>query len=342
MLPFSQKEPGVTPRDVVFREGTARLLRFRRPIDVIGPAGARQPVLLVPSMINRWYIMDLREKASLAAALARAGLDTFCLDWGIAEDEDRYLGWDDVVARVHRMVRVVKRKTGAKKIGVLGYCMGGTLSGIATALRPDDVGALVNLLGPFDFSQAGVLGTLVSKEWFDARAIAEAGNVSPSQMQSGFVALRPTAQLGKVWTLLERGHDPDAREAFETLEGWAQDNIPFPGAAYETYIKDLYQGNLLVKGLHHVAGERVDLADIRCPVLTVAADRDAICPLAAAKGLNDHCGSEDNELLVASGGHVGAVIGSKAPKVLYPAIAKFFITKLGPLADERGQEARWS
>lgn len=342
MVPSSPREPGVTPRDVVFRDGTARLFRFRRPADAAAPAAAALPVLLIPSMINRWYVMDLREKASLAGALVRAGLDTYCLDWGVPEDEDRYFGWDEVVARIHRMVRAVKRLSGAPKLGLLGYCMGGTLSGIATALRPNDVAALVNLAGPFDFEHAGILGTLVSPEWFDVRAIAEAGNVTPSQMQSGFVALRPTAQLGKWLTFFERAHDPEAREAFDTLEGWAQDNVPFPAAAYETYIRELYQQNLLVKGQHYVAGQRVDLGAIRCPVLTVAAERDAICPLGAAKGLHLACGSEDKELLVAAGGHVGAVIGSKAPKVLYPAIAKFFTTKLGVTAPEKGQEARWS
>jgi polyhydroxyalkanoate synthase len=315
-----------TPRDTLWRDGSASLYRFRRPA-CARPAGAL-PVLVVPSMINRWYVVDLRAGASLVGALLEGGLDVYCLDWGIAQDEDRYLTWEDVLARLGRAVRFVERTAGAPRVGLLGYCMGATLSGIWTALEPSHVAALVNLAGPFDFSQGGLLRTMVDPQWFDARAIAEAGNVAPLQMQSGFVALRPTAQLSKWVGLFDRAHDEASREAFDALETWASDNIPFPGAAYGTYIEELYQKNTLVRGEHHVAGRRVDLGAISCPVLTIAAERDTICPLPAARALHESCGSADKELVVVPGGHVGAVVGSRAPKVLYPAMRAWLARRL--------------
>ena len=331
-----------TPRDTVLRDGSARLYRFRRPVgatasdDAAGAEGRpvarirapKLPLLLVPSMINRWYVLDLRPGVSVARSMVDHGIDTWCLDWGIPEDEDRYLTWDEVVDRLHRMVRRVQRETGAPKVGVLGYCMGATLSGIYTALEPDRVAALINLAGPFDFSESGDLGHMVNPRWFDVDAIADAGNVHPVQMQSGFVALRPTLQVAKWVGYADRMHDPKSRVAFEALERWAGDNIPFPATAYRTYIRELYQNNALVKGEHRVRGRRVDLGDIRCPVLSVTAQRDNICPLGAARGLNDHVGSEDVDLMVVPGGHVGAVIGSKAPKKLYPAIAEWLTHRL--------------
>jgi polyhydroxyalkanoate synthase len=316
-----------TPKDTLHRDGSASLYRFRSAAfssESAAEGGAKLPLLLVPSMINRWYVLDLRRGASMADALTRARIDTFCLDWGIPEDEDRYLEWADVLDRLSRAVRAVRRATGAPQVGILGYCMGGTLSGIWSALHPEQVAALVNLAGPFDFAKAGFLGEMVDARYFDAAAIAAAGNMSPQQMQSGFTALRPTMQLSKWVALLDRGLDPAVRESFDALEAWAGDNIPFPGAAYATYIGELYQQNLLVKGQHHVRGRRVDLGAIRCPVLSVVADRDAICPPAAATALNDHCGSSDKEVLTVAGGHVGAVVGGKAPKVLYPALAAWF------------------
>lgn len=315
-----------TPRDVVWRDGSAALLRFRRPASV-RPAAAL-PVLVVPSMINKWYVVDLRKGASLVEALVAGGLDVWCLDWGVAGDEDRYLSWDDVVARLARAARFVRRSTRAPRVGVLGYCMGATLAGIFAALEPEQVGAFVNLAGPFDFSHGGPLRTMVDAKWFDVRAIADAGNVAPMQMQSGFVALRPTAQIGKWVSLFDRAHDEVAREAFDALETWANDNIPFPASAYATYIEDLYQDNALVHGAHHVGGRRVDLANIRCPVLVVSAERDTICPLPAARALIDACGSADKQIVVVPGGHVGAVVGSRAPKVLYPAIRQWLAERL--------------
>ena len=315
-----------TPRDVLWRDGTASLYRFRRP-STVKPAGAL-PVLVVPSMINKWYVVDLRSGASLVQALVEGGLDVYCLDWGTAEDEDRYLSWDDVLARLGRAARFTERHAGVRRVGLLGYCMGATLAGIWTALEPDHVAALVNLAGPFDFSHGGLLRTMVDPEWFDATAIAQAGNVGPQQMQSGFVALRPTAQMAKWVGFLDRMHEPASRVSFDALETWAGDNIPFPAAAYETYIQELYQKNALVKGEHHVRGKRVDLASIQCPVLTVAAERDTICPLPAARALNETCGSADKEMVVVPGGHVGAVVGSRAPKVLYPAMRDWLRARL--------------
>ena len=315
-----------TPRDVLWRDGSASLYRFRRPTNV-KPAGAL-PVLIVPSMINRWYVVDLRAGASLVEALVGGGLDVYCLDWGIAQDEDRYLSWDDVLARLGRAVRFTKRHAGVGRVGLLGYCMGATLAGIWTALEPDHVAALINLAGPFDFAHGGLLRTMVDPKWFDAMAIAEAGNVGPSQMQSGFVALRPTAQIAKWIGFLDRMHEPASRDSFDALEAWAGDNIPFPANAYATYIEELYQKNTLVKGEHRVRGKRVDLANIRCPVLTVAAERDTICPLPAARALHETCGSADKEIVVVPGGHVGAVVGSRAPKILYPAMRDWLRARL--------------
>ena len=280
-------------------------------------------------MINKWYVVDLRAGASLVEALLAGGLDVHCLDWGTAQDEDRYLAWDDVVARLGRAVRFVKRATGAPQVGLLGYCMGATLAGIYAALEPEHVAAFVNLAGPFDFAHGGLLRTMVDPKWFDARAVAEAGNVSPhadaerlrraasdvAARQVGGL-LRPRARAGRRATRSTRSRQ------------WAGDNIPFPGAAYGTYIEELYQKNALVRGEHHVRGKRVDLASIRCPVLTVAAERDTICPLPAARALNEACGSADKELVVVPGGHVGAVVGSRAPKVLYPAMRDWLKARL--------------
>ncbi len=307
-----------TPRDVVFSEGTARVLRFRGER---APSGV--PLLLVPSMINRWYVLDLRRGASLVEHLVAEGIDTFCLDWGVPNDEDRHLDWDGVVARLSRALRVVRRTTGAERVALLGYCMGGTLAAIEAALRPESIACLVNLAGPIDFTQAGQLAYLVDPRWFDVDAITAAGNVSAEQMQSGFSALRPTLAISKWVGLVDRAHTPGALESFTALERWSSDNVPFPAAAYATYIRELYQQNALVAGEHRVAGRRVDLHSIACPTLVVAADGDTICPLPAARALASSVGTEDTDVAVVPGGHVGAVVGSRARAHLYPRIARF-------------------
>ena len=314
-----------TPKDTVYGEGTARLYRFRRPND--RPAGSHLPLLIVPSLINRWYILDLREGATLAGSLNQS-YDTWLYDWGVPEDEDRYQSWERVLDKLARAIRRVKAATGAPKVGLLGYCMGGTLCGIQAALEPDSIAALINLAGPFDFEKGGMLRTMVDPRWFDPNAIADAGNVQPHQMESGFVALRPTLQLGKWVGYTGIMHDPAAKEAFTALDTWANDNTPFPGEAYRTYIKELYQENRLVRGEHWVKGQRVDLGRIHCPVLSIVAHKDNICPPEAAMGLNHNVGTKDREVLTVKGGHVSAVVGDTAKETLYPAIGRWLAPRL--------------
>lgn len=314
-----------TGRTTIYSHASTRLYRFARP-EV--PRFDGMPLLLIPSLINRWYVMDLRPGASLVEALTNAGIDTWCLDWGIPHDEERFVSWDELQARIARASRRVRKLTGAKRIGVLGYCMGGTLAAIHAALQPDTVGALINLAGPIDFSRGGLLAHMVNPDWFDAGSIADAGNVSPTQMQSGFVAMRPTLDLAKIVSQIDNVGDEQTRIAFEALEEWSSDNIAFPAEAYRRYIGDLYQGNQLVAGEHRIAGKLADLAAIESPVLTIVASRDHICPPDAATALNDAVGSAVSDVLTVPGGHVGAVVGRRAAAEMYPATTAWLIEHL--------------
>jgi polyhydroxyalkanoate synthase subunit PhaC len=314
-----------TPRDVIAREGTAALYRFVPPEGVVRRG---RPLLLVPSLINQWYVLDLRRGASLIGALVASGVDVFCLDWGAPEDEDRHRTWDDVLGRLDRMVRRTLRTAGANQLGLLGYCMGGTLATIYTSLFPTRVAALIDLAGPIDFSQGGMLRTMVDRRWFDADAIADAGNVSPDQMQSGFSALRPTLELAKWVGMPELMRDPVAYDAYRALDAWASDNIAFPAAAYRTYIGELYQDNRLVAGTHRALGRAARLDAITCPTAVIVADKDTICPPTAATALLAHVATKDTTTLRVPGGHVGAVVGSRAARELYPAVASWLDARL--------------
>lgn len=309
-----------TPRDEYPLEGGARLYRFT------GSRTIARPILLVPSLINRWYVLDLRPGASLVEALVGAGFDVWLLDWGVPEAEDRYLDWDAVLRRLGRAARRVRSETG-KQIAMLGYCMGGTLTTIHAAQNPD-LAALVTLAAPIDFSQGGMLRRMVDPSWFDADAIADAGNVAPSQMQAGFTALRPTLDAAKMVSMPDLATDERARNAFLALDEWASDNIPFPAEAYRRYIREMYQGNELVAGTHRANGKPAPLGAIKCPTLVITASRDSICPPPAATALLDHVGATDTAVVTVAGGHVGAVVGSKAAKEMYPALIKWLAPRL--------------
>ena len=314
-------EVGVTPHAVVWSENKWRLLRF-------APAQPRfaTPVVIVPSLINRWYVLDLGPGRSLIEWLVARGHDVFCIDWGTPGAEDRYLTWDEIAGRyVGRAVRIAARFGRRGGAHVLGYCLGGTLATSYVAAFPEHVASLLALATPIDFEHAGIMATWTRTPSFDVGAIVEAfGNVPWQLMQASFQLLKPTLNAQKAVALLDRAWDDEFLETFLATERWGTDNVSFPGACYAQYIDALYRQNRLVRGGFSVAGRPAELASIRCPVLALAFEHDHIVPLASAAPLVDRVGSVDKHLVVQGGGHVGAVVSRKAADRLWPILSKFW------------------
>jgi len=308
---------GQTPADVIHRENKWQLLRFRpRPEGV----AHRTPVLLVPSLINRWYVLDLMPGKSFAEWLVDRGHDVFVIDWGTPGPEDRYLTFDDVCDRyLGRAIRRSARAAGSEKVHLLGYCMGGILTAIHAAARPERVASLVQLAAPVRFDDDGLLAKWTRTSTFDIDALVDGcGNVPWQLMQSTFHMLRPTLNLSKAVAVLDRAWDDQFLDGFLALETWGNDNVSFPGECYRRYIKDLYQGNQLVHGTFTLSGRPARLESIECPVLAVTFEHDHIVPAHSAKVLVDRVGAADKEHLHLPGGHVGAVVSSSAKKHLWP------------------------
>ncbi len=313
---------GATPHQVVWTENKWRLLRFSAG----RPARFKTPILLVPSLINRWYVLDLGPGRSLIEWLVAQGHDVFCIDWGTPGDEDRYLTWDDFAGcYVGRAVRLAARMGRSGDVHVLGYCLGGTLATSYVAAFPDRVASLLALAAPIDFEHAGIMAQWTRTPTFDVNAIVEAyGNVPWRLMQASFHLLKPTLTAQKTVALLDRAWDDEFLETFLATERWGTDNVSFPGACYARYIDELYRANRLVRGGFTVAGRPAELASIRCPVLALAFEDDHIVPLACAAPLVDRVSSTDKQLVVQRGGHVGAVVSRKAADRLWPIMSRFW------------------
>jgi polyhydroxyalkanoate synthase len=322
-VPRGAPAVGTTPHTVVWSENKWRLLRFRA---TAAPRHAT-PVLLVPSLINRWYVLDLGPGRSLVEWLAAQGHDVFCIDWGSPGPEDRFLTWDDIAGRyLGRAIRVVARH-GNGGVHLLGYCLGGTLavSHVAAELS-DEVVSLIALATPIDFEHAGIMATWTRSGSFDVRTLVDAlGNVPWQLLQASFHLIRPTLTATKMVALLDRAWDDEFLEGFLAAERWGNDNVAFPGACYAQYIEELYRANRLLAGTFAVCGRRAALANVRCPTLAIAFEHDHIVPLACAAPLLDRVGSRDKQLLVQSGGHVGAVVSRKASQRLWPEMSRFWV-----------------
>lgn len=325
---WARKPPpvGSTPSDVVYRENKLSLLRYRpRPEGV----RFRTPLLLVPSLINRHYVLDLLPGKSFIEYMVSAGHDVYCIEWGQPEDEDRFLTFDDVCDRyIGRALRTAAGGGASGKAHVLGYCLGGTLSTIHAAVHGERFASLTALAAPIGFEDDGLLSKWARSRGFDLAALTGAfGNAPAWLLQGAFQLLRPTLALHKAVSLLEKGDREEFLDGYVALETWGNDNIPFPGACFRQYIEELYRKDGLLSETFSLSGHPVRLSAIECPVLAVTFEHDNIVPHRSASVLLDRVSSKDKEHIHLPGGHVGSVVSSHAKKTLWPRISKFWIDR---------------
>jgi polyhydroxyalkanoate synthase len=326
---LTRKRPpvGTTPADVVHAENKWKLLRYRRS----APAKFRTPVLFVPSLINRHYVLDLLPGKSFAEWLVAQGHDVYCIDWGTPGAEDKFLSFDEVAdGYLGRAIRKACATAGAPKTHVLGYCMGGTLAAIHASAHPERLASLVALAAPVRFSEAGMLGLWTQSPQFEPKTLVEAlGNVPWQLLQSSFHMLRPTMNLSKVVHMIDRAWDDEFLDGFLALETWGNDNVSFPGEVWRKWVEELYRGDAFARGELTLSGRPALMQNVDCPLLVVSFEHDNIVPRASAAPLLELSTSADKQELHLSGGHVGAVVSRGAAKKLWPALGDFWAKRDG-------------
>jgi len=218
---------GVTPHDVVYEEGTLKLLRYRseQPIDWV------EPVLISFALVNRPYILDLQNNRSVVRQLLDQGFDVYLIDWGVPNEDDHTLRLEDYVCRLMKnVVEFVCQHSESPQVTLLGYCMGGTMATMFTSLNQELVRNLVLLATPIDFGgDEALLNLWARKEYFDVDGLIDAyGNCPGWFLQSCFQLMKPVQNyVEKYMTLYEKLDDESFLENFFAMERWANDSIPW-------------------------------------------------------------------------------------------------------------------
>ena len=310
---------GVSPAEIVYEEDR---LKVRHYLSNAKPS-YKTPVVFIYALVNRPYILDLKQGRSVIANFVERGFDTYLVDWGIPTDAERYLTLDDYINGY--MVNVldhIRERTGSDQVNVVGYCMGGTMSAMFTALHQPCVKNLTLMAAPIDFApQESLLNVWTNPQYFDVDKFVDVfGNCPAEFLQATFLMMRPVGNLiEKPINFYEHMHEDKFLDDFLTTETWLNDNIAVPGEVYRAFVKYLYQQNLLVKGRMPVGKHLVDLKNITCPVLNIMAGSDDLVPCSQGTPFNDLVGSKDRKALMLNGsGHIGLAIGSKAQKEIWP------------------------
>jgi polyhydroxyalkanoate synthase subunit PhaC len=318
---------GITPREIVYEEDRLKVYRYIGE----GEPKFKTPLCIVFALVNRPYIVDLKEGRSVVANYVKAGFDTYLIDWGIPTRAERFLTTDDYVnGYMLNVVEHLRERTGSDKVNILGYCMGGTLSTMFTALHQDLVKNLILLATGIDFStREGLLNLWTDARYFDVDKFVDTmGNIPAEFLQAAFLMLKPIDNIvDKNINLAENVHRDEFVDDYLYMETWLNDNVPVPGEVYREFAKYLFQQNLLTQNRMRLGRHLVDLRKITCPLLNLMARKDHLVPCSQSEPLNDLVSSTDKEKIVWPAGHIGLAVSSRAQKELWPRAVQWLIDR---------------
>ena len=310
--PYRRTEPRYP---VLWSQGTTRLLDCRFEAKD-GP-----PVLIVPSLINRSYILDLTPKNSLVRGLDKRGIAPFTIDWdapGPEESQFDLTGY--ILRRLEPALEAVHRAVG-RRVTLLGYCMGGLLTVAAAMRRPELINGLVLLASPWDFHQgAATPRAFLQSLWEVLHPVIEAqGQLPVDVLQALFATFDPDLTIRKFTAFGTLPKNVAAARDFVVLEDWANDGVPLTEKVAVECLGGWYLRNTPCKGEWRVDGQVVRPETVACPSLLVIPERDRIVTPASALALS-HCLPRSTVLQV-SGGHVGMLLSKSAGSRLHAPIS---------------------
>ncbi len=311
---------GLTPRDILYQRGTLKLYHYRPLSEEI----YRVPVLLVMSLVSKPYILDLVPGQSLVEFLLKQGFDVYMIDWGVPRAEDKRLKLDDYVLDfIPACVEKVIEDSGEPEVSLIGYCLGGVLASMYTALTAKEkkVKNLACFTTPVNFDGMRLFKSWTDPKYFDVDRIVDTlGNVPPELLNSSFEMLRPVSKAVGQVRLWDNMWNDEFTRSYRMFDRWAADQIPFPGECFRQFTRELQWENKLMKGEFMLGKNRVDLADIKVPFIHIVAEHDHIVPYESAKDLVNLVGSEDKKEVMLKGGHVSLVAGGNAIFRLWPQL----------------------
>ena len=300
---------------IVWQRGTTRLLDF-------GPADAR-PLLVIPSLVNRAYILDLRREASFLRWLAaRGGVRPLLIDWGAPGREETQFDLSAYMAeRLEPALEAAIDLTG-RRPAALGYCMGGTLLAALAYRRGSDLADAVFCAAPWDFYVGNKAAVIAMADAMRAvlPLVQQWGALPVDALQALFLSLDPLLGLKKFKAFCALDPAGSAAVAFVALEDWLNDGVPLAAPTAVDCIIGWYGENQPARGTWSVLGDPVDPGAIPTPSLHVVPSRDRIVPPDSALALADAMTNAD--VLRPPLGHIGMMVGRAAPDRVWTPIAE--------------------
>jgi polyhydroxyalkanoate synthase subunit PhaC len=306
-----------TPGAVVLRTEMFELIQYRPQTPIV----LSKPLLVIPPMINKFYVMDLAPGRSMVEFLVQQGIQVFVVSWRNPDARHRDWGFDSYARAILDALDGVQQVTGADRVVLYGTCSGGILSSM-TAAHLTAIGDSNRLAGltlvvtVLDQSRAGLVGAVVDRRTADAAAAVSArkGYLDGRTLAEMFAWLRPGDLIWNYWVnnyLL--GKSPPA---FDILF-WNADVTRMPARLHRDFLELAVDNALTKPGQAQLLGSPVDLSSVKTDAYVLAGVADHLCDWESCYRTTQLLGG-DTRFVLSTSGHIAAIVNPPGnPKANY-------------------------
>ncbi|GGY32135.1 class I poly(R)-hydroxyalkanoic acid synthase [Bacterioplanes sanyensis] len=297
-----------TPGKVVYQNDLMQLIQYTPSTEKT----FKRPLLIIPPFINKYYILDMRDKNSFVKWLVDQGHTVFMISWvnpgPSLRDKDftAYMQEGPLAA-----IDAIEKATGEKEVNAIGYCLGGTLLAATLAYlkkkKQEPIKAATFMATLTDFSQPGEIGVFINETAISAleKQMNALGYYDGRQMAFSFNTLRENDLF---WSFFINNYLKGERPAAFDLLYWNTDSTNLPAAMHSFYLRNMYLHNLLIeKDAIELDGVKLDLRQIKVPTYFISAAQDHIALWQATYTGAKLMGGK-NRFVLGGSGHIAGIV----------------------------------
>ena len=316
------QDVAATKGKVIYRNALIELIQYAPLTETV----QAEPLLIVPSCIMKYYILDLSPDNSFVRYLVGKGHTVFMISWRNPDSGDRNLGFEDYIKQgILDGLRAIKDLAGFSRVHALGYCLGGTFLAIAAAALGHHKGhpaqatptsydydslpelaSMTLLAAQVEFSEPGALGIFIDEDQLQTlrEEMAETGYLSGRQMAATFQFLN---SRDLIWSRSTRRYLMGEDEVTLDMMSWNADVTRLPERMHHEYLTELFLKDALAEGHFHFDGKGIALMDIHVPIFAVGTIRDHVSPWKSVYKIHLLTDTETTFVLTAGGHNAGIV-----------------------------------
>ena len=268
-----------TPGKVVYQNDLIQLIQYAPLTKQV----YKRPLLILPPWINKFYVLDMREKNSFVRWASEQGHTVFVVSWVNPDATFAHKTFDDYLLEGPlAALDAIEKATGEREVNAIGFCLGGTLLAAALAYlagkQDERIKSATFFATMIDFAEPGELEVFVDEK--------QVGNLEKKMQQRGYLEGHEMATTFNmlrandlIWSFVVNNYLLGKEPFPFDLLYWNADSTRMPAAMHSFYLRNMYINNRLREpGGITLNGVPIDLSKVATPLYAVATIEDHIAP----------------------------------------------------------------